>query len=130
MSRRRRKIGVLDSPGIKPHLVQGAKNVKYAAAFWGVIAFVREDGTAAWLWANEEDDIQELEGWSDIAMVYVNGDLDDYWNVIGLSKQGIIRSDGTAFSKRHYIAPDSKSFYVKIGIRTVIQGVNNASICM
>ena len=82
-----------DSPGIKPHLVQGAKNVKYAAAFWGVIAFVREDGTAAWLWANEEDDIQELEGWSDIAMVYVNGDLDDYWNVIGLKKDGSLVSE-------------------------------------
>jgi hypothetical protein len=54
---------------------------------------VREDGTAAWLWANEEDDIQELEGWSDIAMVYVNGDLDDYWNVIGLKKDGSLVSE-------------------------------------
>lgn len=81
-----------DHPEAEPGVLQGVEQVKYCAAFWGVIAFVREDGTAGYCWAGEGAEINELESWSDIAMIYVNGDRDDYWNVIGLRQDGTLVS--------------------------------------
>ena len=71
----------------KPEEIEGLENVKYVDVFWDDIAAVREDGTVVFI---SGDDRIELEDWSDIAMVYVDGSRDDYTEIIGLKKDGTI----------------------------------------
>lgn len=78
----------------EPMEVPGLENVKYVASFWDKIAFVREDGTAGYCRTRDgSQDPEEpinLEGWSDIAMIYINGQRDDYANIIGLKNDGTL----------------------------------------
>lgn len=66
---------------------EGLTNVKYVDAFWDDLAVVRQDGTAAYMDGGE---VTELEGWTDMAMVYLNGDQNDYSELIGLKQDGTL----------------------------------------
>lgn len=69
------------------HTAEGLENVKYVDSFWDRMAVVRQDGTAAYMAGGE---VTELEGWTDIAMVYLNGEQDDYSELIGLKQDGTL----------------------------------------
>ena len=69
------------------HTAEGLTNVKYVDSFWHEMAVVRQDGTAAYM---DGDGITELEGWTDIAMVYLNGEQDEYSELIGLKQDGTL----------------------------------------
>ncbi len=67
------------------YTAEGLTNVKYVDTFWDEMAVVRQDGTAAYMDGGE---ITEMEGWTDIAMIYLNGEQDEYSEIIGLKKDG------------------------------------------
>lgn len=69
--------------------IEGVENVKYISAYYKNIVVVRNDGTAAYINVSN-DSITELDGWTDMAMVYVNGEPFKYTELIGLKKDGTI----------------------------------------
>lgn len=70
------------------YTAEGLANVKYVDAFWDKLAVVRQDGTAAYM--ADGDAVTELDGWTDMAMIYMNGDQDDYTELIGLKQDGTV----------------------------------------
>ena len=62
-------------------------NVKYVDAFWDRLAVVRQDGTAAYMDGGE---VTELDGWTDMAMIYMDGMQDDYTELIGIKQDGTV----------------------------------------
>ena len=71
------------------YTAEGLTNVKYVDAFWDEMAVVRQDGTAAYM---AGDTVTEMEGWTDMAMVYLNGEQDEYSEIIGLQKDGTLEA--------------------------------------
>ena len=66
---------------------EGLTNVKYVDAFWDRLAVVRQDGTAAYMAGGE---VTELDGWTDMAMIYMGGMQDDYTELIGIKQDGTV----------------------------------------
>lgn len=70
------------------YTAEGLANVKYVDAFWDKLAVVRQDGTAAYM--SDGDAVTELDGWTDMAMIYMNGEQDEYTELIGLKQDGTV----------------------------------------
>lgn len=79
-----------------PKEQEGLESVKYIDIQDNIIAYVREDGTAGYFRAGKE--CREIEGWSDIAMIYFGNDS----VILGLKKDGTLVAETIEDGEAHY----------------------------
>lgn len=93
--------------GVDAIELEGAENVKYVTIFDGnTIAFVREDGTAAYA-SVRTGEIMELTAWSDIASLNVVGTA-----LIGLRYDGTLIAVPISTEDYRQLSQDSLPYYL------------------
>jgi len=112
----------------EPRHVDGLQNVKYVDVSCETIAFVREDGSAGYAIGYSE--IHELDGWSDISMIYIYGRDDEFTDVVGLKSDGTLvmeTIDGSGSITPNDLLSWSDIVYVDLGYGYVAGLQSNGS---